>query len=132
TPPDQAIEIGLDQLQSLLEQLEKQQPNPSQNQAKQAREALVNIQTGLRNEKGSNDRSQQIYVLVEEELKASESQVDVERLKQLLAQLRRFSVETSEHLKKEEKPDLANFDPGKIPPAYRGRIEKYFQKLSER
>ena len=59
--------------------------------------------------------------------------VDVDDLKKLMDQLQHFSVETSDRLaKKEDKPDITNIDPTRLPPAYRGRIQKYFQKLSEK
>jgi hypothetical protein len=50
-----------------------------------------------------------------------------------LDQLQHFSVETADHLaKREDKPEVTNIDPSRLPPAYRGRIQKYFQKLSEK
>jgi hypothetical protein len=59
--------------------------------------------------------------------------LDVDDLKKLMDQLQHFSVETADHLaKKEERPDITNIDPTRLPPAYRGRIQKYFQKLSEK
>ena len=30
------------------------------------------------------------------------------------------------------RPELMNIDPSRLPPAYRGRIQKYFQRLSEK
>ena len=48
-------------------------------------------------------------------------------------ELRHFSVETADQLAtKEDKPEVTNIDPSHLPPAYRGRIQKYFQKLSEK
>ena len=60
-------------------------------------------------------------------------QLEVGDLKKLMEELQSYSVETSEQLAvKENKPDVTNIDPAKLPPAYRGRIQKYFQKLSEK
>jgi hypothetical protein len=47
--------------------------------------------------------------------------------------LRSFSVETSaRRATSEDKPEVSGIDPSKLPPAYRGRIEEYFKKLSEK
>jgi hypothetical protein len=59
--------------------------------------------------------------------------MEIEDLKKLMDELQRFSVEHSEKLaKKDEPPEVTNIDPQRLPPAYRGRIQKYFQKLSEK
>jgi len=34
--------------------------------------------------------------------------------------------------RQEDQPDVSNIDPAHLPAAYRGRIQKYFQKLSEK
>jgi hypothetical protein len=47
-------------------------------------------------------------------------------------QLRNFSVEVADKQGKKENPEITNIDPSRLPPAYRGRIEKYYEKLSER
>jgi len=63
----------------------------------------------------------------------TEGPLDLDELKTLLADLQKFSLETSPQLaSKEERPELMNIDPSRLPPAYRGRIQKYFQRLSEK
>ena len=63
----------------------------------------------------------------------AETPLEVGDLKKLMDELQHFSVETSDRLaKKDDKPEVTNIDPSKLPPAYRGRIQKYFQKLSEK
>jgi hypothetical protein len=63
----------------------------------------------------------------------TETPIEVADLKKLMDELQHFSVETSDKLaKKDDKPEVTNIDPTRLPPAYRGRIQKYFQKLSER
>lgn len=131
-PGEQGLERGLAQLQNLLRQLEQNQPMPSDDQAKAGREALYNLQRGLRETAGSNERGNQIMVHVDEELKKGEFPLDLERLKKLLDQLQNFSLELSGSPSKEEKTEVTHIDPSQLPPAYRGRIEKYFQKLSEK
>ena len=92
---------------------------------------MSRLQSGLRSYAGDNDRDNQLLVKLDQMLKAEE--LDVGDLKKLMEQLQHFSVETSDQLaKKEDKPEVTNIDPTRLPPAYRGRIQKYFQKLSEK
>ena len=101
-------------------------------QAKQGKEALFNLQTGLRSQYGDNERGNQILLHLDQMLKA-ETPLDVADLKKLMDELQHFSVETSNRLaRKDDKHDVTNIDPTRLPPAYRGRIQKYFQKLSEK
>jgi hypothetical protein len=128
--PGESLDLGLAQLESLIKQLEKQKNG--KDQGKQGQEALVNLQTGMRDQYGSNEKGNQIMVRVEKALKAGEAP-DVANLRKLMDELQKFSVEMkSQVAKKEEKVEVTNIDPASLPPAYRGRIQKYFQKLSEK
>ncbi len=123
--------LGMAELDSLIKQLEKSNQIPKEDQKKQGQEALYNLQLGLREQYGNNDRGNQILLSMNQMLQTNV--LDAESLKKLMDQLQHFSVETSDHLaKKEDKPDVTNIDPTRLPPAYRGRIQKYFQKLSEK
>jgi hypothetical protein len=123
--------LGMAELESLIKQMEKSNQISREDQGKQGQEALYNLQLGLREQYGNNDRGNQILLSLNQMLKTNT--MDVDDLKKLMDQLQHFSVETSEHLaKKEDKPDITNIDPTRLPPAYRGRIQKYFQKLSEK
>lgn len=123
--------LGMAELDSLIKQLEKSQQIPRADQAKQGQEALYNLQLGLRNHYGNNDHGNQILLSLEQVLKTNA--LEAQDLKKLMEQLQHFSVETTDHLaKKDDKPDVTNIDPTRLPPAYRGRIQKYFQKLSEK
>jgi len=135
---DEGLQRGLAQLDSLIKQLEKQSgrdaapPASMDNQGKQGQEALFNLQTGLRNQYGSNERGNQIMLRLEKALQPAQA-ADVANLKKLMDELQRFSVEMkSQEAKKEEKVEVTNIDPARLPPAYRGRIQKYFEKLSEK
>jgi hypothetical protein len=88
------------------------------------------LQTGMRAQYGSNERGEQILLRLEEALK-TDGPADVELIKKVAEELRHFSVETSERLARKDDPEVTNIDPTRLPPAYRGRIQKYFQKLSE-
>ena len=122
--------LGMAELQSLLTQLEQNRKLSPKDQARQGREALFNLQTGLRSLYGDNERGDQILLRLDQMVKAEA--LDVGDLKKLMDELQHFSVETSDRLaRKDDKPDITNIDPTRLPPAYRGRIQKYFQKLSE-
>lgn len=123
--------MGMAELDSLIKQLEKSEQIPAEDKGKQSREALYNLQLGLRDQYGNNDRGNQILLSLNQVL--STNVMDVGDLKKLMDQLQHFSVETADHLaRKEDNPDFTNIDPARLPPAYRGRIQKYFQKLSEK
>jgi len=129
--PGESLERGLAQLDSLIKQLDKQ--SNSKDGGKQGQEALYNLQTGMREQYGSNERGNQILLRLEKALKANQPMPEVADLKKLMDELQRFSVEIKSDLaKKEEKVDVTNIDPARLPPAYRGRIQKYFEKLSEK
>lgn len=126
--PGTAFAQGLQQLDSLLKQLEQHRQLPPDARAKQSREAMANLQSALRDGFGNASQGQELLEQLQQSL-AREQGLDPVRLRQLSDQLEEFSSETSEANK--SAPDLANFDPARLPPAYRSRIEKYFQKLSE-
>jgi len=123
---------GMAELQSLLRQLERQQQLSPEDRAKQGQQALLNLQSGMRSQFGDNDQGNQLLLQLQQLLK-SEAGLEPGNLKQLLDQLQHFSAEASAQLaKSEDQPELMNIDPTHLPPAYRGRIQKYFQKLSEK
>ena len=127
-----SFNLGMAELESLLKQLEQSRQIPRDDQAKQGREALFNLETGMRALYGGNERGQKILMELDQMFKTN-SPLDTEDLRKLMDALRHFSVETADHLaKKEDKPEVTNIDPTRLPPAYRGRIQKYFQKLSEK
>lgn len=127
-----SLNQGMAELDSLIKQLERNpQPSP-QDQAKQGRQALYDLQTGLRSLYGNNSRGSRTLLHLKQALQG-EAPLDPANLKQLLEELQRFSAETAAQLaKKEDQPELANSDPTRFPPAYRGRIQRYFERLSER
>jgi hypothetical protein len=123
---------GMAELESLIRQLENRRSVSREDQAKEGRQALLNLQSGLRAQYGDNDRGNQLLVQLQQLLRA-ETPLEVADLKKLMDQLQNFSVETSERLaKQEDQPQLDSINPSRLPPAYRGRIQKYFQKLSEK
>jgi hypothetical protein len=126
-----AFNQGMAELDSLLKQLENHRPVSGEDQAKQGHQALYNLQIGMRSLHGDNERGNQILVHLDKMVKG-EAPLELESLQKLMDELQHFSVETSERLaKKDDQPDVTNIDPTRLPPAYRGRIQKYFQKLLE-
>jgi hypothetical protein len=69
---------------------------------------------------------------VEKELDKKDLKIDAPRLKKLREQIEQFRVEMSDRRSAaSEQPDLRHIDLSRVPPAYRDRIQRYFQKLSE-
>jgi hypothetical protein len=127
-----AFNQGLAEIQSLLQRLQEGRSLSPQDQARQSQQALDDLKSGLPNHPADDARAQELLKELEETLK-TDAPLNLEDLKTLLADLQRFSLETSPQLAwKEERPDLMNIDPSRLPPAYRGRIQKYFQRLSEK
>ena len=128
----ESFNLGMSELESLIKQLESNRRASPENQAKQGREALANLQAGMRSLYGDNDRGAEILLKLQQMLKG-EKPIEVEDLRQLMTELQHFSVETADQMeRKQDKPEVTNIDPTRLPPAYRGRIQKYFQKLSEK
>ena len=123
---------GIAELESLIAQLEKNRQLTPEDRAKQARQALDNVQSGARSDYGNNEATEVLLAKLDKMLKG-EKPVEIEDLKMLLNQLQHLSSETAERLtKNEDQPAVSNIDPAKLPPAYRSRIQKYFQQLSEK
>jgi len=133
TPGDQdSFGQGISELQSLILQLENNRQIRTEDRARQGHQALMNLQSGLRTQHGDNERGNQLLVELEQILKA-ETPLEVADLKKLLDQLQHFSLETSERLaRQDEPPEVSDIDPSRLPAAYRGRIQKYFEKLPEK
>jgi hypothetical protein len=128
----ESFNLGMSELESLMKQLEDNRQVSRQNQAKQGQEALGNLRAGVHGLYGDNDRATQLLLKLEQMLKG-EQPLEVEDLRKLISDLQHFSVETSDQMeRKQDKPEVTNIDPTRLPPAYRGRIQKYFQKLSEK
>src|SRR5207247_10068015 len=62
-PTDQdSLGQGMAELDSLVKQLENARPVSPQDQGKQGRQALANLQSGMRSRFGDNDRGDQILL----------------------------------------------------------------------
>jgi hypothetical protein len=127
------LDQGMAELESLIKQQENSKQLKPQDQDREEQEALGNLRGAMAELYGEKDEpSQRIIVQLEDALK-KEKPIDIELLKKLMTELQHYSVETSDKLaRKDEKPEVTNIDPTRLPPAYRGRIQKYFEKLSEK
>jgi hypothetical protein len=124
-----AFTRALRQLEGLAEGDRAGRP-PTPDDAKQRREALANLARGAQGRYGKDARMARVLVEVEQALEGEK--VDAPRLRKLLDEIERFRVEMGDRrAAQEDKPELRHLDPSKLPPAYRARIERYFQKLSE-
>ena len=128
---DENFERGMEQLESLKRKLESGRPLSSSQEARERQEAFYNLNKGLLDYQGNDQTAKQLLALLEEDLKDPGKPMDVAMLKKLMDQLRNFSVEVADKQDKKENPEMTNVDPSRLPPAYRGRIEKYYQKLSD-
>jgi hypothetical protein len=122
---------GMAELDSLIKQLQDHRSISPQDLQKQGREAIHNLQAAMSSPSGKNERLDRMLVELDRILKAET--IDLGDLRKLLDELQSFSAEVSDRLAaKPNEPEATNIDPSKLPPAYRGRIQKYFQKLSEK
>ncbi len=129
---ENALERGLDQLQSLLAQLNGNHALLPPDEAKLRNEAQQNLSDGIVGLEGHNEHTDKLLLLLDEDLKDKNMKLDPVVLKKLMDEIRDFSVEVDDaHGDRPKEPAVTHIDPANLPPAYRGRIEKYFQKLSE-
>ncbi|PWU20381.1 MAG: hypothetical protein C5B50_04125 [Verrucomicrobia bacterium] len=129
---DESFSQGMAELDSLIRQLESERGLSPQDEARQAHQALQDLRNGMNTRQGNNDQINSILLQFDELLKPK-TPLEAANLKKLMSALQSLSLETAQQLaKKEDKPEVTNIDPTHLPPAYRGRIQKYFEKLSEK
>ncbi len=133
--PSQAdgLQQGLAQLGSLLRQLESQRPVSPEDREKQRREAYFNLQNALRALAPAQPTAVVLSQELDQDLKPGEKAFDAEVLKRLMAALEKFNNELhAEPENRAVKPEVTGLASGRLSAAYRDRVEKYFQKLSEK
>ena len=128
----QSLSVGLAELESLIKQAQESRQMSPQDRASQGKEALANLRAGLRDRYGNDERGTRLLAQLEQALTA-EQPVDLEILKKLANELQHFSVESADRLARAgDKAEMTHVDPSQMPPTYRARIQKYFEKLSEK
>ena len=131
-PTAGGFERGMAQLDSLIKQLVSQRPVPRDDQKKQAQEALRNLQSARQDLKQGDEPGQRTLERAETMLSPERDLPKVELLQQLLGELQILSEEiVAGRNRKLDQPGMTAVDSSRLPAAYRKRIERYFQKLSE-
>lgn len=126
-----ARERGIGQLNSLLQRMESGKPASKEDQRRQGDEALTNLENAMRPEAGKSEQARALLAELNDKLKG-ENAIEIEDLRRLISQLQHFSVELAAADRDSQKAEVGSINADAMPPAYRGRIEKYFQKLSEK
>ncbi len=130
TAPRSGLKRGISELESLIRQLQTGGAVSSSGTAKQGHQALADIQSAVRDSPGPPGQKGEILKHLAE-LSRSRGQFTLAQLERLREQLRQYSVATARATGRHGLAEVTEIDPAQFPPAYRQRIEEYFQKLSE-
>jgi len=129
---DEAFERGLRQLEGLVAEAEAGRPKQGEDADRRRRDILLNLHDGVTGLYGKQDKSRRLLLRLEDELTKADLKADPRKLRKLLEEIEQFRVEMGDaRLAKEQEGALRHVDASKLPPAYRDRIQKYFQRLSE-
>jgi len=133
SPGDQeSFDQAMKELESLQAAQQSGHPMSPESEAKQREDARLALIKSIPQLYGRNDATTALLSQIDLDLKDKGKPIDLEALKKLTDQIQNFRTELDD--KKMEKPDKAEIshsDPSKLPPEYRERVERYFQKLSE-
>jgi hypothetical protein len=125
------LEKGVTELESLIRRLRDGTELPAGDQAKQGRQALANLEQGMRNTMPGDPQGGERLRQLQEAFDRG-APYDPNELSRLLSQIKRYSFEKLERMAmKEDKRELANIDTTRLPPDYRSRVQAYFQRLSD-
>ena len=128
----EALDRGLRQLEGLAKDGGEGRRLSPGDESKRRGEAMANLADGIYGNFGYNENSRAVVRSIERELRATKVPVDVRAIERLIGDLERRRLEsTVAGDKKPEDPQGTFFDPARLPPAYRQKIEKYYEKLSE-
>jgi hypothetical protein len=132
TPDErEALERALEQIEGLVARGEAGKPASPEDEARQRRELLLNLERALK-ERGGEARTNALLLEARKVLEKHLTAVEKAKLKELAADIERLRVETADGGAPETEPaGLRLVDPTRLPAAYRERIQKYFRKLSE-
>jgi hypothetical protein len=127
-----AFALALRQLESLAAAEASGRATSPEGREKQRREALHNLRAGAEALYGKDPKTADFLVKVDQELKGGDAKVDAARMRRLVEQIERFRVEMGDPGRAQGRDARArHIDPAHLPPAYRDRIQRYFQQLSE-
>lgn len=120
---------GMEQLRSMMARMQGERPATDEDLKKMAREAQLNIQEDLKNHPDA--ATQKLLVMLDEAVKEKGRKLDLAGLKKMMAELENISTEVKDAPSQTNDTSVTAMDSSKVPPAYRGRIQAYFRKLSE-
>ncbi|MEY5025465.1 MAG: hypothetical protein RLZZ244_993 [Verrucomicrobiota bacterium] len=126
-----SLEQGMRQLKGLMRRMESGKAMGPADQAQQAKEAAENVEFGLSSENGQSEGTMALVREVRAALETPD-RVTVEMVRSLISRLENAAAEVAEFPEEQEKTRIRNMDTTTVPPAFRGRVERYFQKLSEK
>jgi hypothetical protein len=126
-----SLDRGIEHLESLLQSSQDGRRLSAEDRKKLQQEALTDIEKGIENLGSDTESSKKTYRALREFYTPSVT-VDPKVIQRLIEQLENLSVELVEVPSEEPgEPEIRHIDPEKLPQAYRERIRKYFEKLSE-
>jgi len=131
TLSNRAANGGIEHLESLLQSSQDSRRLSAEDRKKLQQEALTNIEKGIEYLDSGTRSSGRAYKALREFYTPGVT-VDPKVIQRLIEQLENLNVELVEVRSEEPgEPEIRYIDPEKLPPAYRERIRKYFEKLSE-
>lgn len=99
---------------------------------KRRAEARAELRGALERKYGQEKRTADLLVEADAALQGGQP-IDAARIRKLMDAIERFRVElTDARLTAGQDPRLRHVDAGRLPAAYRDRIQRYFQRLSEK
>ena len=127
-----AISRGMQLLEGAAQRQARGRPLSRQNQSQLGREAMSNLEAGMSDPSGYNERSRQVVEELRRDLEERAIPVDLELIRKLREDIQQLRREvTMKDQSPTGDPEIKHIDPSRLPPAYRKSIETYFQKLSE-
>ncbi|UCF15388.1 MAG: hypothetical protein JSW59_18440, partial [Phycisphaerales bacterium] len=128
----QSLERGIRQLEDLLASSRDGRRMSGAEADKLRQEAMNNIERAIEDLDSGSASSGNVYKALREYY-APGVTVEPEVIERLIAQLENLSVDVAETQSEEPgDPEIRYIDPDKLPQAYRERIRKYYERLSER
>lgn len=128
----EAFDAAMKELEGLA--TAKEQGHETPQESKQRADAMTRLAKAMPHMFGHNEQTTALIAKMEMELKPDDGKpIDADKLKKLMDEIQNFRAEMADaDLKKQDKETLQHIDLSKLPPEYRERVEKYFQKLSEK
>ena len=127
-----SLDRGIKHLESLLQSNRDSRYMSAEDRQNLQEEALTNIKKGIESLDYDTKSSGITYKMLRDYY-TPEVTLDPKVIQRLIAQLDNLSVEfVNAKGEKPGEPEISHFDSENMPQAYRERIRKYFEKLSER